>query len=92
MLGKKNKTHKVEIGKAKLSKNLNVTVNDLLARDDVNEVLRDIDTIKPEIDSLIAIWIDKDDKLHWEITDNTLTSQLIWALESVKHDMLNEDD
>ena len=77
---------------AKIPKRV-MTVNDILARDDVNGILADLDKLKPNIKTLIVIYLDnKDNKYHWRITDGTWVSTATWMLESTKLDLLNSED
>lgn len=86
-----NKTHKVKIGKVKLLKSNNpVSIEDLLAKDDVNGILKDLDNIKPDIKHLITIWVDQNDTCYFEISDDTPISSATWMLESTKFDLLKE--
>jgi hypothetical protein len=91
MLNKNKKSHKVQIGKAKLLKsNEPVFVEDLLANEDVNRILEDLHKIKPNINTLLVLWQD-DENTYWEITKDTNVSMAVWMLESAKIDLLNED-
>ncbi len=66
------------------------TVNDLLARDDINGILKDLDKVKPHITDCIVIYVDKrDNKIHWNNTEDTLTSLAVYMLESVKLRLMN---
>ncbi len=70
-----------------------VTVNDLLTKDDINGILNHLDTVKPHITAAIVIYMDKrDNKYHWQITEDTLVSLATWMLESIKLELLNADD
>jgi hypothetical protein len=92
MLNKNKKSHKIQIGKAHLLKLPRiVTMEDVLATDDVNGILEDITKVKPAIKDLIIIWMGQDGNYHFEITDETLSSTATWMLESAKLDILNED-
>jgi hypothetical protein len=76
----------------KIPKRKVVTINDLLTRDDLNGILKDLDKVKPYIKDCIVIYIDKrDDKYYWQITDNTLASMAVWLLESTKNNLLNAE-
>lgn len=62
------------------------SVNDLLASDDVNGILKDLEEIKPHISDMIVIYVDKrDNTWHSQITEQSLSSTVVWLLESVKH-------
>lgn len=85
------KSHRVQIGKVKLlKKSRNVTVNDLLTKDDVNGILQDLDNIKPDIKNLLIIWTDKDDKYYWEMSDDILVSQANLLLDLTKDDLIRD--
>jgi hypothetical protein len=67
-----------------------VTVNDLLARDDVNGILADLDKEKPNIQDLVVVYIDRrDNRYYAKWTEATLVSTAVWMLESTKLDLLN---
>ncbi len=69
------------------------TINDLLARDDVNGILKNLDGIKPNITDCIVIYIDKrDKKRYWQATEETTRALATWMLESTKLDILMIDD
>ncbi len=72
------------------------TLNDLMARDDVNGILQDLDIAKPNITDLVVVYIDRRDKKYrWQATEDTLTSTAVWLLECAKQDFINignEDD
>ncbi len=68
------------------------TVNDLLTRDKVNDILNDLNKVKTGIRDLIVIYTDKDTKYHCLSTDDTLCSTATWLLESVKHDLMHSED
>lgn len=68
-------------------------MNDLLAHDDVNDILDRLDKLKPNISDMIVIYVDKRDNLYrWECTDNTMASLGVFLLEMVKHDILHAGD
>lgn len=68
------------------------TVEDILARDDVNEILGELNKVKPDISDLIVIYYDKENnRWNFKITGDTLSSTLIWMLEVTKNDILNYD-
>lgn len=69
-----------------------LTVNDVLARDDLNEFLANMEKIKPNIKHAIIIWIDREDNYSWEITKGILTSQAIFLLERTKFDLLSGNE
>jgi predicted RNA-binding protein associated with RNAse of E/G family len=66
------------------------TVQDLLARDDVNDVLREMNKLKPNISDMIVIYMNREDEdYYFEITEGTPTERLVWMLEKTKLDILN---
>ncbi len=69
------------------------TVNDLLARDDVNNILADLEKVKPHITDCIIIYRLKGEEFdHYQITENTSNELIVWMLERVKlNEILNED-
>ncbi len=75
----------------KLPKRKLVTVNDLFARDDVNDFLATVDKQKAEITDCVLIYLDKDRNYHFVITENTLVSTAVWLLESTKHGLMESE-
>lgn len=67
------------------------TINDLLARDDINGILSDLNKEKPSMTDLIVIYVDKEG-LKWQYTDDTLVSKAVWMIECMKFDLLNEGE
>ena len=61
-----------------------ITLNDLFARDDVNEFLADMDKEKPNIKDAIIIYVTKDNKLRWEMTQDITIDNAIGLLERTK--------
>ena len=76
----------------KLPKRKLVTLNDLFARDDVNDLLATVDKHKADITDCVIIYLDKNRTYHWAVTKDTLESTAVWLLESTKHDLLHSDD
>ncbi len=71
----------------------NTSVNDLLARDDVNGILIDLDKEKPNITDMIVIYYKKDrDCIGWQTTGDTHESKIIWMLEVVKTNILSSEE
>ena len=66
------------------------TVEDILATDDVNSVMANLQKAKPKMKSLIAIYNDGE-YTHWETTQGTPLSEIIFRLELVKTSLLTED-
>lgn len=69
------------------------TVEDILARDNVNDILVHLDKVKPNISDLIVVYYDKEGN-GWDcqITEDTLISTATWLLESAKLALLNENE
>ena len=68
-----------------------VTINDLFTRDDVNDILANLNKIKPNLNGCIVIYLDKNDRYSWQMTSDLKTSTATWMLESTKLDILNQD-
>jgi hypothetical protein len=74
----------------KLSKSRKLTtINDVLARDDVNDILEKVNRSKADICDLIVITMPKDGGYRLWITDETPDSKAVYMLEAVKVDILN---
>ncbi len=74
----------------KLSKSRKLTtINDVLARDDVNDILEKVNRSKADICDLIVITMPKDGGYSLWITEETLESKVVYMLEAVKNDILN---
>ena len=65
------------------------TVDDVLARDDVTQILKETSEAKSDIAAMIVVYLDRDDVPHWTMTDDTLISRGVWMLERVKLDLMN---
>lgn len=69
------------------------TVDDLLTRDNVNEVFNDLNEVKPHIKDAIVIFIDRrDNQRYYSTTKDTMLSTAVWLLEATKNDLLNDED
>ena len=68
-----------------------ITVSDLFTRDDVNDILANLNKIKPNINGCIVIYLDKNDRYSWQMTKDLKLATATWMLESTKLDILNED-
>ncbi len=69
------------------------TIDGLLARDDVNGILDDLNKVKPNIQDLVVIYIDNSDgNRHFKMTEGTLQSLAVWMLETAKLDLLNNEN
>jgi len=87
----KKMRHQVIPNSAKLPKIK--TINDLLARDDINGILADLNKRKPDITDMIVIFYNKrKDTWGWTITDNTSDPLATYLLESTKLDLLTPVD
>lgn len=76
---------------SKKSRRKVVTVSDILARDDVNDILQTIDKNKSDIKDLIVIAMPKDKPYYFYTTRETLSSTAVWLLECVKADIIKGD-
>ena len=66
------------------------TINDILARDDINGILADLDKMKPDISDLIVIHYDKEkDTYGFQITEDTNNALIVFLLEAIKLDIMN---
>lgn len=68
------------------------TVNDILARDDVNGILADLAKEKHKIAAMIVIYANKDGQYGWQVTENTLEATIVWLLESIKRDIMTDEE
>ncbi len=69
-----------------------ITVNDLLCRSDINEVLEDIEKDKPDMVSLFTIYECKDGSIGWHFNKGMSNLHAIGLLEQVKTWMVSPDD
>lgn len=68
------------------------TVNDILARADINSMINELDKEKPNMSDLIVIWLNKNDhQFYFQITEDTLVSTATWLLEATKYNVITED-
>ena len=91
------KKRRLKIGSIKKAKVTQIPdkVEDLLASSDVNDILEDLNKLKPHISDLLVIYVDRrTGRWSYECNDDLLTSKAVWLLESVKFDFIqiNEDD
>ena len=75
----------------RLPKRKSVTINDLLARDDVNGIIENLNEVKPNITAALVIYLDKDNICHYQGTEDTLESTLVWMLETTKLNLIDRD-
>ena len=80
---------KIKIGRRKTKQV--ITVEDILAWDDVNDVLAHLNKAKPDITALIAIYEDDKEDMHWRITEGTQLSKVIYLLEVVRQELLTDE-
>lgn len=86
-------SNKPKTNKRKKASRIPSRIEDLLAMDNVNDVLQEIDNTKPHISDILVIYIDKrDNQIYFEPTKETLRSLLVFMMESVKLTLLTEDD
>lgn len=66
------------------------TVDDLLAKDDINGMIADLTKLRGKIKDLVIIYtINDTENYAYSISDETLISKATWLLESTKLHMLN---
>jgi hypothetical protein len=66
-----------------------VTVSDILARDDVNEILQYLDKNKANLTGLIVIATDRDGTNHYRNTEQSVAS-VVYTLEVAKLDYIDD--
>ena len=59
------------------------TVDDLLARDDINHILSNVIEVKRDMKKLVVVWEDDQGVLDWRVSDMKM-SKMIGMLEMVK--------
>ena len=69
-----------------------LTVDKLLAQDDVANTLSIIADKQPHIKTLIAIYVNDDDTYGHISTDDVTNADLLWYLELIKNDIFNPQD
>lgn len=74
-----------------ISKRKRMSLEDILASDEINGMLQELEKAKPNITDLIIIYVDNNGDYQYMITDGTLESQVTWALECTKLDILNHE-
>lgn len=68
------------------------TVADMLTRDDINQMMRDLEKEKPNISDLIIVYMEKEtNNFYFQVTKDTLASTAVYMLECTKLDIINED-
>ena len=79
---KRNKT-------TKISRHKVITVNDLLSRDNVNELINEFIKVKSGATDAIIIYLDKDENWDYMATQDTRTSKILLMLEHAKFDFMS---
>lgn len=67
------------------------TVDDLLASDNINEMLRDLDKQKSNISDLLIIYTEKDGSSYYDCTPHTLKSLAVYMLEDTKLSLMDSE-
>ncbi len=67
------------------------TIDDVLARDDVNSILANIASRKPHITGIIAIVLEDDNSATSYYSEMPL-AKIVWHLERLKLDLLQDED
>ena len=76
------------MNKTKLPRKIK-TINDLLARDDINEFLADMDNEKANIKQALIIYVRRDGSYSWEISEGIPDATVLGLLEQMKYDILS---
>jgi hypothetical protein len=85
---KKVKSHKLPISKAPEVE----TVDDLLAKDDINGILQDVAKERANIQDIIVIYNTKDDVIFWHCNQDILVSKANYMLDVAKYDIMKDGD
>ena len=92
MQNKNKKQHRLPIKSIKpITLRRAKSFTDILAQDDVNGILNDLNNYKPDIKDMIVIWVDKNNDLWFQTTEQIKQSTSVWMLENTKLDILNEN-
>ncbi len=67
------------------------TMNDILARDDVNDILENLDKRKDSLSALVVIAVDRSGETAYFTTEQTL-SELVYRLEEMKFTYMNDTE
>lgn len=67
-------------------------INDLLTRDDINQILRDMEKEKTSIKTCVILYINRKGELRGRVTEDTPVSILIWMMESYKMTLLTQSE
>jgi hypothetical protein len=68
------------------------TINDLLTRDDINQMIEDLNNNKVNIKHLSIIYTTKDDTIYSEHTEDSMLSSIIYQIEVTKNELLKGDE
>ena len=85
---KTNKSHKLTTPKPPEVE----TVDDLLAKDDINGILQDVAKERANIQDIIVIYNTKDDVIFWHCNQDILVSKANYMLDVAKYDIMKEGD
>jgi len=85
---KKVKSHKLPISKAPEVE----TVDDLLAKDDINGILQDVAKERTNIQDIIVIYNTKDDVIFWHCNQDILISKANYMLDVAKYDLMKDGE
>ncbi len=67
------------------------TINDILARDDVNDILEGLDKRKDNISALVVITVDRSGNTNYLTTEQTI-SELVYRQEEMKLTYMNDEE
>ena len=76
----------------KLKKKKLVTVDDLLTKDEINDVLNIAISKRSVIKDIIILTIDNEDKWHYIFNDSLTETIAVFLLEKVKNYILSESE
>ena len=69
------------------------TVEDILAQDDVNGLLADLEEKKPDINEMMVIYTDREGDIHWRFSSDVIrTADAVYWLEVAKTGILSDED
>ena len=63
-----------------------VTVDDILTKDEVNEIMESAFKVRKEIKDMVFVWIDRDGNTHTAYFG--VKSSILWGLEQAKLELL----
>jgi len=88
----KNKRKSNLLSKLFARKQKVVTVDSLLAQDDVTETINILLERKPKIKSLMIIHVNDDGTYGTITTDDVTNADWIWWVEQIQHDIFSGED